>query len=294
MMVSDKDAKIERGAFDAIAALAHREFGLHIAPEKMKMVQSRLRHRLSELGLEDFDAYSALVCSSDGNDERRHMVSALTTNVSHFFREPHHFELLSKYMMPNLRSGIGKSDRVRIWSAGCSNGQEPYSIVMHLLREEPSLASRDFKVLATDVDPKVIAFATQGEYAARQATGISGQDKSAFTTEDGDMIAVSEHVRSLITFRELNLLSRWPMRHQFDVIFCRNVVIYFDLETQEELWRRFHQVLKPRGLLFLGHSERVAAPAKFGFTTIGTTAYQKSDDQMLASSFASGGQYGTS
>lgn len=287
-------ADLEQRAFDAIAELARREFGLNIAPEKMKMVQSRLRHRLNELNLTDFNAYSDLVCSAHGADEKRCMISALTTNVSHFFREPHHFDVLSEHMLPNLKSRIAAKDRIRIWSAGCSNGQEPYSIAMHLIGHEPILRDSDFKILATDVDPKVVTFARDGVYETRVVSGIPSSLQKQFLQADETSWRVNDTIRDQISFRELNLLAQWPMQHQFDAIFCRNVVIYFDVETQEELWPRFHQMLKPGGLLFLGHSERIATPAKFGFKTIGTTAYQKDDGSKQQSSIVSGGIYGTS
>lgn len=290
----DSQTEMDRNAFDAIAALAHREFGLNIAPEKMKMVQSRLRHRLGALNLPDFDAYSQLVCSDQGSEERRSMISALTTNVSHFFREPHHFELLSQHMLPGVEKLIDARERIRIWSAGCSNGQEPYSIAMHMLGFKPSLSNADFRILATDVDPKVVEFADQGIYEDKHLDGISADFRSKFVGLGDKKHSISEQIKNIVTFRELNLLSNWPMRHQFDIIFCRNVVIYFDQETQEELWPRFHQMLKPGGLLFLGHSERISSPPTFGFKTIGTTAYQKVVGTEQKSTNASGGHHGTS
>jgi len=294
MSVSYSNVELDRSAFDAIAALAHREFGLHIAPEKMKMVQSRLRHRLGELNISDFDTYSKLVCSEQGSDERRSMISALTTNVSHFFREPHHFEMLSEFVLPSVKDIADLGGRIRIWSAGCSNGQEPYSIAMHMLDSMPSLASADFKILATDVDPKVVDFASHGKYSAKTANGILPHLKSKFAEQKDDGFQISQNIRNQVTFRELNLLSDWPMRFQFDAIFCRNVVIYFDLETQENLWPRFHKMLKPGGLLFLGHSERITSPSMFGFRTIGTTTYQKHSGTEPQLSIASGGTHGTS
>ena len=292
MNVSASHAVLEQRAFAAIAALAHQEFGLHIAPEKMKMVQSRLRHRLSELNLTDFDSYSELVCSERGGDEKRCMISALTTNVSHFFREPHHFDLLSAHMLPGLNSRVAQKDRIRIWSAGCSNGQEPYSIAMHMMDKLPSLSDADFRVLATDVDPKVVAFAKEGVYETRVSAGISEENKKQFLHWSEDSFRVSKKIHDCVAFRELNLLAQWPMQHKFDAIFCRNVVIYFDVATQEKLWQRFYQALKPGGLLFLGHSERIGTPSQFGFKTIGTTAYQKEDGEKQRPSQTSGGFYG--
>ena len=293
MTLSGPELALENRAFEAIAGLAQREFGLHITSEKLKMVQSRLRHRLSALQLQNFAAYSDLVCSEQGAAERRYMISALTTNVSHFFREPHHFELLSDTILLGLQQKIAAGERIRIWSAGCSNGQEPYSIAMHLLREEPSIAQADFKILATDIDPKVVAFAQEGLYGEALVKGVSASDKSRFMRAEGDGLRVVDDVRKHISFRELNLQAEWPMRHKFDVMFCRNVVIYFDQNTQERLWPRFHKMLKPGGFLCLGHSERISAPAQFGFKSIGTTAYKKCDAAVSSASLLPGGQNGT-
>ena len=294
MRRSESQAVLGASAFDAIAALAHRECGLHIVPEKMMMVQSRLRHRLRALNLRDFESYSALVLSPQGLDERRFMISALTTNVSHFFREPHHFEMLSNALLPRLQRRIKDGDRIRIWSAGCSNGQEPYSIAMHMLRIAPDLAKADFKILATDIDPKVVEFARAGTYRAQLLSGVSEKDRARFFQGESDELTVTESIRELVTFRELNLLADWPMRQRFDAIFCRNVVIYFDIETQERLWPRFHNALVEDGVFFLGHSERIATPETLGFKPTGPTAYRKSAASSRHQTAYQGGQNGTS
>ncbi|MEP4248858.1 CheR family methyltransferase [Tateyamaria sp.] len=280
--------------FNIIAAVAYREFGLKIIPEKMMMVQSRLRHRLRALNLPDFDAYSRMLDTPQGIDERRFFVSALTTNVSHFHREPHHFDLLVKALAPELKQRIQAKERIRIWSAGCSNGQEPYSIAMRLLQVEPNLTQTDFRILATDIDPKVISFATEGAYGSRLLSGVPDKDRRRFFKEKPNHSIVSDELRKCVTFRELNLLATWPMRHQFDAIFCRNVVIYFDVETQEKLWPRFNASLAKRGVFFLGHSERIALPGKCGFKSIGPTAYEKCVAATGIPSTKIRGQNGTS
>lgn len=274
MRVSSTQAALGESDFQVIADLAHREFGLKIVPEKIMMVQSRLRHRLRALDLPDFESYSKLLDSQLGGDEIRFMISALTTNVSNFFREPHHFDFLSSNLTPRMRHRIQNGERIRIWSAGCSNGQEPYSIAMHLLRNEPSLAQADFKILATDVDPKVVSFAREGRYQTQLLSGVSKEDLARFFQPDGNEAIVTDQLRNCVTFLELNLMAEWPMRHQFDAIFCRNVVIYFDVETQEKLWPRFNASLSANGLFFLGHSERIAAPESYGFRSIGPTVYE--------------------
>ncbi len=294
MRQTNPQATLDKSSFDVIAALAHRESGLNIVPEKMMMVQSRLRHRLRALDLPDFQAYSRLLGSTQGSEERRHMISALTTNVSHFFREPHHFELLTQRLAPRLKHRILSGDRIRIWSAGCSNGQEPYSIAMHLVGREPALADADFKILATDIDPKVVTFAQQGTYPSQFLSGLSQDDTSRFMQDADGGLRVVDTIRKCVAFRELNLLADWPMRQRFDAIFCRNVVIYFDLETQARLWPRFREALADDGMFFLGHSERVMSPDVVGFTSIGPTAYMKTPATTAQSAPHSGGRNGTS
>ncbi|MEL6227336.1 MAG: protein-glutamate O-methyltransferase, partial [Pseudomonadota bacterium] len=263
-------------AFEAFARIAHGNWGLVLVPEKRAMVASRLRHRVRACGLDGFDAYQELVQSEAGSDELANMISALTTNVSHFFREPHHFDILSKEVLPRAKRTLAEKGRFRIWSAGCSNGQEPYSIAMHLLNEAPELASSDFKILATDIDPKVISFAKTGAYDEALLRGLPGAYRKRFTTPIKGGASISKELRGLITFNRLNLLEPWPMTGAFDAIFCRNVVIYFDQPTQDALWPRFNAALVPTGMLFLGHSERIQGFEDFGFSPSGATAFKKS------------------
>ena len=259
--------------------LAYEESGLILVPEKATMVQSRLRTRLGSLGIQNFDQYQEFVCSEEGKSERSFMISALTTNVSSFFREPHHFD----FMLSNLKSKLletkGNDVRLRIWSAGCSNGQEPYSIAIHILENITEFHEVDFKILATDIDPRVLQFAKNGKYPEKMISGISEPTLSKYFRKleqhDGVFYEVRDLLSTFITFKKLNLLSSWPMRGPFDIIFCRNVVIYFDGETQRKLWPRFGDLLEPSGQLYLGHSERIPEPEEFGFFSFGPTAYSR-------------------
>jgi chemotaxis protein methyltransferase CheR len=272
-------AHFGRAEFDQIAAIAYREAGLAIAPGKSAMVHTRLARRLRALGLKSYLDYCALIASREGAQERREMISALTTNVSHFFREEHHFTRFRQEILPGLREKLSGGGRVRIWSAGCSNGQEPYSIAMSALTDTPIAPDADFKILATDIDPNVIAFARCGVYPEPMTAGLPPDLRARFFHPDGASPApawrVSGAVRRLVTFRELNLLDGWPMQGGFDVIFCRNVVIYFDEVTRADLWQRFADVLAPGGWLFLGHSERLAGGCGTLFAGRGMTAYQR-------------------
>lgn len=269
---------LDPASFRTLAALAYRESGLTLVAEKSAMIQSRLRHRLRDLGLADFASYCALVDSEAGQAERLHLISALTTNVSHFFRENHHFEALLTEVdrcLPRLRAG----GEMRIWSAGCSNGQEALSAAIVLAEHVPDIARLNLRILATDIDPEVVQFARRGCYPERLISGVPpelipkyfGQSTGA---RGEPHFTARSALKALIRINELNLLTDWPMSKKFDVIFCRNVVIYFDLATQEKLWPKFHKAMASDGVLFLGHSERIANPEKFDFTCTGPTTYR--------------------
>lgn len=261
-----------------IAAILHQAAGIVIAPGKRSMVQSRLAKRLRALGLTDFESYLALVTSDQGAEERRKMVSALTTNVTHFFREAHHFETLRKEVLPPLLQRARARQRVRLWSAGCSSGQEAYSIAMTIADlAGQDLDRLDLKILATDIDGEMVTRGTAALYDAASIEGIPEAMRQRFLTPEGGGYRVTPPLRAMVSFRELNLHDRWPMKGRFDVIFCRNVVIYFDAPTQEKLWERFESALTPGGWLFVGHSERVPLRANGALRTAGITTYRRGE-----------------
>lgn len=259
-----------------IAQLVHKEAGLVISQSKIAMVRSRLRGRLAKLNLVDFDGYCDFVSSAQGAQERAEMISALTTNVSSFFREPHHFDTLQKEVWPELTRKLKSGGRVRIWSAGCSTGQEPYSLAMSALETDSVFASGDFRILATDIDLKVLQKSVDAIYAHSQIAGIPEHLRSKYFTQNPDESWTARPaLTELVSFKQLNLTKEWPMRGQFELIFCRNVVIYFDEATQAKLWPKFQNALAPDGRLFIGHSERIVDPETCGFVSKGTTGYQK-------------------
>jgi len=264
--------------FKAISDIAYKEAGLVFLPEKASLVQSRINRRLRQLKINSFSEYTAFVESEQGFGERKVMISSLTTNVSNFFRESHHFDILREQVLPNLLSRARAGGRIRLWSAGCSTGQEPYSIAMTLLDVAPDAPSLDIKILATDIDPDVIFTAKQGYYEKTSVGDISETFQTKFieTAINGQKTGfkMTETVRNMVSFRELNLLSQWPISGRFDVIFCRNVVIYFDEATQLSLWPRFESVTAPDGWLFVGHSERLSDRFETKFVTVGPTAYR--------------------
>ena len=261
--------------FNAIARMLYDDAGIALQESKASLVYSRLAKRLRALGLESFRDYCGLVAGAEGLGERQQMLAALTTNVTRFFREPHHFEHLAATVLPDLVRRAQMRGRVRIWSAGCSTGQEPYTIALTVLQALPEAADLDFRILATDIDPNVVAAGRAGVYSedAVQPVPKALRDRWMVRLKDGGRNAwgAGEEMRRLVSFRELNLMGHWPMKGRFDVIFCRNVVIYFDEPTQARIWSRFAPLLLPGGRLYVGHSERVTDGR---FETDGLTAYR--------------------
>jgi chemotaxis protein methyltransferase CheR len=262
--------------FRKISSIIHAHAGIALAESKAALVYSRLARRLRSLGLESFKDYCALVSGRDGLDERQAMLTALTTNVTRFFREPHHFDYLRDRVMPRLVDTARRGGRVRLWSAACSSGQEPYSIAITVLAALPEAPRLDVKILATDIDPRILEEAREGAYSedAVQPIPVPLRSKWLQRASMGERPwRVNDDVRSLVAFRELNLIGDWPMSGRFDVIFCRNVVIYFDEPTQEQVWSRFTPKLQPGGVLCIGHSERVTGPAANRLDSVGLTTY---------------------
>lgn len=261
--------------FQTIADLAMRDFGLHLTLAKRDLVYSRLLKRLRSLGLENFREYCGQLTGPRGEAERTAMLSALTTNVTHFFREDHHFKLLREVALPPLIKSAREGGRVRMWSAGCSAGQEPYSLAFTVLSLCPEAARLNFRILATDVDAEILAKAEAGTYPEDERKAIpEGMRRFIEPTNDGGF-SIGRAARDLITFGKLNLIETWPISGPFQVIFCRNVAIYFDKPTQARLWARFGELMAPDGHMCIGHSERVAGPAEQMFRTVGVTAYQR-------------------
>jgi len=260
----------------AIAEILHRKAGIVLAPSKGPMVQSRLGKRLRRLGIGDYRSYLALITSESGEDELKAMISALTTNVTHFFREKHHFDTLRSRALPPLIARARAGERIRIWSAGSSNGQEAFSIAMVLAELAPDHEALDIRILATDIDPQVIAAGQAAIYDAPLLDTVPQPLRERFFRPVAAGFQVVDSLRGLVTFRELNLHARWPMRGRFSIIFCRNVVIYFDPLAQARLWARFEERLEPGGWIFVGHSERIAR-AGSRLESAGITTYRLAD-----------------
>ncbi|WP_313200496.1 protein-glutamate O-methyltransferase CheR [Rhizobium sp.] len=269
---------LKRLDLSEIAAMIYADAGIYLNDSKASLVYSRLSKHIRNLGLRGFREYCELVSSPEGAAVRREMLSHLTTNFTRFFRENHHFEHLRDEVLPGLINRAKSGGRVRIWSAACSDGQEPYSIALTVLAMFPNAADYDFRILATDIDPKILETARAGAYDENALESISpAMRKQWFRDVDINgrrKCQIDDKVKKLITFNELNLMAQWPFKGGFDVIFCRNVVIYFDEPTQMKIWSRFASLLPDAGHLYIGHSERVSGDAKHLFDNIGITTYR--------------------
>lgn len=252
--------------FSFLAGIANAETGIVLTANKKDMVYGRLVRRLRALGLPGFDAYCALLESPAGADELGQLVNAVTTNLTRFFREPHHFTALTEQIQALLQQG---KSRIRIWSAGCSSGMEPYSIAMTLANQR--IGTSDVKVLATDIDTTMLARAIHGVYGPEVYADLPEDCRKYM---DAESFSVSAEARRLLTFRQLNLLHDWPMKGPFDVIFCRNVVIYFDKPTKAKLFNRMADMLTADGRLYIGHSENLHGVSD-RFELVGRTVYRK-------------------
>lgn len=269
---------LTRRDLNEIAAMIYSDAGIALNDSKASLVYSRLSKHIRNLGLSGFRAYCQLVASQEGVSERREMLSHLTTNFTRFFRENHHFEHLRDEVLPGLVQRAKSGGRVRIWSAASSDGQEPYSIALTVFQAFPNVLDYDFKILATDIDPKILAVARQGAYDEQALETVSPAIRKQWFKEveinGRRKFQVDDRLKRLITYNELNLMAQWPFKGKFDVIFCRNVVIYFDEPTQMRIWTRFADLLPVGGHLYIGHSERVSGDSKNDFDNIGITTYR--------------------
>jgi chemotaxis protein methyltransferase CheR len=283
-----KDAAIVPGEylltvadFRQIAAILHDDAGISLSEAKAALVYARLAKRLRALGLTSFRDYCALISDGGAVDERQKLVAALTTNVTKFFREKHHFEHLQRTAMPSLIERARRGGQVRIWSAGCSNGQEAYSAALVILSMMPEVLAHDVKILATDIDPNMIAEGRVGRYSSTAVEDVPPELKKRWLRKvHDDEWQVADEAMQLVSFRELNLFAQWPMKRPFDITFCRNVAIYFDKTKQAELWARFAKTLVPGGYLYIGHSERISGPATDIFANDGITTWRRSQGSV--------------
>jgi chemotaxis protein methyltransferase CheR len=262
--------------FAALRKLVRELTGISLTEQKRELVYGRLSRRLRALKLDSFGEYRQLLAANGA--ELVHLCNAITTNLTAFFREQHHFVHLRDHILRPLASAPGGTRRLRIWSAGCSTGEEPYSIAMSVLEALPDLSGWDIRILATDLDSDVLERARRGIYPAERVTGLDTTRLARFFSAHGESATPSYEVvpelRALISFRQLNLVHRLPMKGPLDIIFCRNTIIYFDKETQRDLFGRMAQLQRPGDLLFVGHSENLFKVST-DYTLVGRTIYRR-------------------
>ncbi len=263
--------------FNQLREFTYKLTGISLADHKRDLVYGRLTKRLRAHGLLRFKDYYAILQDSK-SPEIEHFTNAITTNLTSFFRENHHFDYLKNTIVPELEKRHRENRRIRIWSAGCSTGEEVYSIAMTLRESMPSIDSMDLRLLATDLDSNVVRHGAAGVYSDAR---VEGMDKSRvkrwFTRGSGGhagKVKVHDDLRKMVVFKQLNLMKPWPMKGQFDVIFCRNVVIYFDKETQRVLFDRYANIMPTGSALFIGHSETLHNVTD-RFELTGRTIYRK-------------------
>ena len=269
----EREFSFSQEEFRFLAALANKRTGIVLADHKKDMIYSRLVRRLRVLDLKSFADYCDLMQGPSGDDEIGNLVNAITTNLTSFFREKHHFDHLHKEVLTPLATSTDK--RLRIWSAGCSAGMEPYSIAMTVKSALKNIKTWDAKILATDIDTNMLNTGKSGEYVMEQFDNIPAEYRSDVTQlKKEDRIRMSEDLKSMISFKPLNLLEYWPMKGPFDAVFCRNVVIYFDKPTQAKLFNRIADLIKPDGWLYIGHSENLFKVCD-RFELVGRTIYRR-------------------
>ncbi|MBL4794271.1 MAG: response regulator [Pseudomonadales bacterium] len=265
-MTEENFKTIQRMAFDAA--------GIKLGYHKEEMIYGRLSKRVRVLGLHNFDEYCRVITVTS-NSEYKNFVNSVTTNLTSFFRESYHFDSLYE-LLKNMQTAHTIQKKIRIWSAGCSKGMEPYSIAMTILKAgfPPGW---DVKVLATDIDTNVLKIAEEGVYSKADMAEVDPEIVAKYfehaSGKKGKSWTIKERVKSLVQFRQLNLMDEWPIKSSFDIVFCRNVIIYFDKNIQKTLFEKFAEKMNPNGIMYIGNSETLANVSK-DFKSLGQTTYQ--------------------
>ena len=272
------DVTLTRDDMKFIAALVYEQAGIVIREHKEAMTRGRLARRVKALGMGSVAEYCAFLKTPQAAGELPELINAVTTNHTAFFRERHHFDHLRRDVMPRLvQERAGRRGRIRIWSSACSSGEEAYSIAASCREVIGSRSDLDFRILATDIDTDILARAEAGIYPAELFERLPADVKPLMRLEPAPgrgEARVAEELRRLIAFKQLNLIQAWPMKGPFDVVFCRNVFIYFDTQTKASILDRFVTLLAPGGFLYLGHSESLPQPHP-QLRLIGRTIYER-------------------
>ncbi|MDR0746993.1 MAG: protein-glutamate O-methyltransferase CheR [Helicobacteraceae bacterium] len=270
--------EITRREFNLFRDYVYKKVGISLADHKITLVQGRLSKRLRQLGLKSYEEYYNHMVSDSSGEEALEFINAISTNVTQFFRESGQWEYLTEHINEILSTK--KDKKLRIWSAACSSGEEPYSIMMFLKEQVHEFSTWDIAVLATDISKKVLTKAMAGIYEEKDIQGIPRHtlltNFSKIKGENGVMYQIKDDIKKHITFRMFNLVydSFSIFSNHFDIIFCRNVMIYFDPPTQQKLISNYHRIMSNDGLLFVGHSESLTRN-KDEFKLLRPSIYQK-------------------
>lgn len=271
--------QLSDGLFQKFSDLVYEKTGIFLKPEKKELLNARLGKRLRATGIDSFKKYYEFVIHDRSGDELVHLIDSVSTNFTSFFRENSHFEILRTTVLPAfVKEGRGKNKEILLWSSASSSGEEPYTMAMvmeEFVCQHPGLR---YRIMATDISTRVLAQAKRGVYADERIDKVpklflKKYFQKGVGTSDG-FVKVKENLRRMVHFDRFNLMGDFPWREAIDVIFCRNVMIYFNRETQQELVKKFYQALTPGGYLFIGHSESISG-LKHDFIQVDATAYLK-------------------
>ena len=273
----DAAVTCDDASFRRIAAILHAETGINLPRDNSSLVVARLVKHLRRLRLDDFAELVDWIEVPEHADDRAQVISALTTNTTHFYREGYHFDVFVRELLPRLKQEAKAGGRVRLWSAGCSSGEEVYSLAATLLHHWPEAPRADLRILATDICADVLHSAEAAIYPRDRLDAVPGPIRDLMLSETPageDMVRMPEALRALVSVRYLNFVQPWPTRGPFQAIMCRNVAIYMDEDTQTRVFTGLADQLAPQGLLFIGHSERLPANLAHRLTLIDRTTFR--------------------
>ncbi len=252
---------LKESLFGQFSDLVYRECGINLHEGKKALLQARLNKRMRATGITSYEAYFQYLTSDSNSGELIHFLDCISTNLTYFFREIQHFDLLRQDLPERLEmKRKNRDNRIRIWSAGCSTGEEPYSLAMCVLSHLDDVQKYDFRILATDISTRVLSVASGGVYSEEKLNKVDADLRRKFFRKLHDNghnsdFEVVPLLKRIVSFRRLNLKEQFPFKGPFDYVFCRNVMIYFDKTTQESLVRKIADYIAPGGYLFVGHSE---------------------------------------
>jgi chemotaxis protein methyltransferase CheR len=279
-----KQPELSDREYQAIANFVHKEAGINLLEGKKELVRARLAKRINQLQFKDFKTYFNHIISDKSGDELVFLLDALATNLTSFWREPQHFDFMGNVFLPELekrrKKAVGSGPRLRIWSCACSSGEEPYTIAMVVMEKSHFFGQGgDFRILATDLSTKVLNIAKRGEYGPESVKNIPPMILRNYLSKvphekGGDHWKINGTIRRLVSFRRFNLMDPMPIKHPMDLIFCRNVMIYFDRETIFSLVQKFYKILEVGGYLFIGHSESLSG-LEHNFQYVAPCIYRK-------------------